>query len=172
MNNLQYLSEQQSLYLLYITQQLLLISISYTKIFLLFLDSRIFVPSFDSLHVKSLEWNKGQTLVLEKIQKNLIKSFLQSSLSYILVQMVHASYCAPYPKWPCVKHEVNIWYPCCITLLCSRTFYSLLLSLVIYVVTTPSNVTDVTLWPITSNPNPRVLKIEKCKIIEMKMKME
>jgi len=34
---------------------------------------------------------------------------------------------------------------------------------VINVVTTPSDVTDVTVWPITSNPSPRVLKIEKIK---------
>ena len=40
----------------------------------------------------------------------------------------------------------------------------------INVVTTLSNVTDVTVWPITSNPNPRILK--KYKIIEMKMKMK
>jgi len=40
----------------------------------------------------------------------------------------------------------------------------------INVVTTPSDVTDVTVSPITSNPNPIVLKIEKCKMIEMKIK--
>ena len=28
--------------------------------------------------------------------------------------MVHANYCAPYPKPPCVRHEVNMWYTCCI----------------------------------------------------------
>jgi len=49
-------------------------------------------------------------------------------------------------------------------LLCSRTFYFLLLSLVINVVITPSDVTDVTAWPITSNPNHRVLKIENMKV--------
>jgi len=49
-------------------------------------------------NLKSLEWDKGQTLVLEKTQENLIKSSLQNSLPYILVQMVCASYCAPYPK--------------------------------------------------------------------------
>jgi len=78
--------------------------------------------------------------------------------------MVHASYCAPYPKWPCVKHKVNIWYPYCMMSFYSRTFYSFLSSSVINVVTTPSDVTDVTVWPITSNPNPRVLKIKKWKI--------
>ena len=31
-------------------------------------------------------------------QENSIESPLQTSLSYILLQMVHASYCAPYPK--------------------------------------------------------------------------
>jgi len=94
-------------------------------------------------------------------QENSIKSSLQNSLLYILLQMVCASYCTPYPKWPCVKHEANIRYPCCMTSFCSRTFYFLLLNPVINVVTTPS---DVTVWPITSNPNPRVLKIEKWKI--------
>jgi len=37
---------------------------------------------------------------------------------------------------------------------------------VINVVTIPSAVTDVTVQLIISNPNPRVLKIEKCKIIK------
>ena len=57
-------------------------------------------------------------------------------------------------------------------LFCSRTFYSLLSSLVINVVTTPSDVTDVTVWQITSNSNPRVLKIEKWKINWNKNKNE
>ena len=43
---------------------------------------------------------------------------------------------------------------------CSRTFYFLLFSPMTNVVTTPSDVTDVTVRLITSNPNPRVLKIE------------
>ena len=72
--------------------------------------------------------------------------------------MVCASYCAPCPKWLYIKHEANI---CCIMSLCSRTFYFLLLSLVINIMTIPLNVTDVTVWPITSNSNPIVLKIEK-----------
>jgi len=58
-----------------------------------------------------------------------------------------------------------MWYPCCMTSFCSRIFYSFFLSLVINTVTTPSGVTDVTVWQITSNPSPRVLKIEKWKII-------
>ena len=29
--------------------------------------------------------------------------------------MVHANYCAPYPKQPCIVHEANMWCPCCIT---------------------------------------------------------
>ena len=29
--------------------------------------------------------------------------------------MVHAPYCAAYPKQPCVVHEANMWYPCCMT---------------------------------------------------------
>ena len=58
--------------------------------------------------------------------------------------MVHASYCASYPKWPCVKHEANMWCLCCMISFCSRTFYSLLLSPMINVVTTLSDMTDVT----------------------------
>jgi len=44
----------------------------------------------------------------------------------------------------------------------------------INVVTPPSDVTDVTVWLITSNPNPRVLKIErwKNKSKENKMRKE
>jgi len=86
--------------------------------------------------------------------------------------MVHASYCAPYPKWPCVKHEANMCCPCYMMSFCSRTFYFLLSSSVINVVTTPSDVTDVTVWPVTSNPNPRVLKIEEWQINQKENKSE
>ena len=123
----------------------------------------ILVCNLKCYNLKSLEWDKGQTLVLEKTQENSIESFLQSSLPYIPIQMVCANYCASYPKWPCVKHEVNICYPCCMMSLFSRSFYFLLLSSMINVVTTPSNVPDVTVWLITSNPKSRVLKIEKIK---------
>ena len=51
----------------------------------------------------------------------------------------------------------------------SRTFYFLLSSPVINVVTTLSDVTDVINH---FNPNPRVLKIEKYKIIQKKNKNE
>ena len=42
----------------------------------------------------------------------------------------------------------------------------------INVVTTLSDVTDVTVWLITSNPNPRVLKIEKPKINQKENEMK
>ena len=29
--------------------------------------------------------------------------------------MVHAHYCAPYPKQPDIEYEVNMWYPYCMT---------------------------------------------------------
>ena len=29
--------------------------------------------------------------------------------------MVCACYCASYSKQPCVVHETNMWYPCCMT---------------------------------------------------------
>jgi len=103
-------------------------------------------------------------------QENSIESSLQNSLPYIFLQMVCASYCVPYPKWLCVKHEANMWCPCCMMSLCSRTFYFLLLGLVINVVITPSDMTDVTVWQITFNPNPKVLKIENMKINQNKNK--
>ena len=31
--------------------------------------------------------------------------------------MVHANYCAPYPKPPYVRHKINMWCTCCITLI-------------------------------------------------------
>ena len=46
-------------------------------------------------------------------QENSIEIPLQTSLPYILLPMVHAHYCAPYPKQPYVKYKVNMWYPCC-----------------------------------------------------------
>ena len=79
----------------------------------------------------------------EVCDKNSIRNSLQNSLSYILLQMVCANYCALYPKWPCIKHEANMWSLYCIISSCSRTFYNFLSSSVINVVTTPSNVTDV-----------------------------
>ncbi len=78
--------------------------------------------------------------------------------------MVCANYCAPYPKQPYIRYVVNIWYD----ITYSRAFYFLLSSSVIDVVTTPLDVTDVT---DLSNPNPRVLKIEKYKIIQEKIKI-
>ena len=72
-------------------------------------------------------------------QENSIEFLVQSSLPYILVPMVRANYCAPYPKWPWVLHEVSMCCPCCMMSLCSRTFYFILLSPVISFVTMPSN---------------------------------
>jgi len=68
------------------------------------------------------------------------------------------------------RHEVNMWCLCCMMSLCSRTFYFFHFSSVINVVITLSDMTNVTAWPITSNPNPRVLKIEKIEKIENKSK--
>ena len=100
---------------------------------------------------------------IREIQKNLIESPLQTSLSYILLQIVHASYCVPYPKWPCVEHKANMWCSYCMMSFCFRTFYFLLSSPMINVVTTLSDVTDVTVWQITSNPNPQCSKNRKMK---------
>jgi len=123
-----------------------------------FLQWLILLKCYD---LRSLGLDKRTTLVLEKYKRTRQRALLQNSLPYILLQMVYAKYCAPYPKWPCVRHEVNMWYLYCITSLCSRIFYFFLFSLVINVVIIPSDMTDVTAWLITSNPNPWVLKIEK-----------
>ena len=47
-------------------------------------------------------------------QENSIEISLQTNLPYILLLMVHAHYCVPYPKWPCIEHEINMWYLCCV----------------------------------------------------------
>jgi len=47
---------------------------------------------------------------IRETQENSIEILLQTSLPYILLPMVHANYCAPYPKQLCVVHEVNMWY--------------------------------------------------------------
>ena len=86
-------------------------------------------------------------------QENLIEFLIQSSLPYILLLMVHAHYYAPYPKWPCVWHEANMCCPCYMTSLYSRTFYSILPSLVISLMTCHQLVTDVIAWLINSNPS-------------------
>ena len=60
---------------------------------------------------------------IRETQENLIEIPLQSSLPYILLPMVRAYYCTPYPNWPCVEHEANMCYPCCMMSLCSKSFY-------------------------------------------------
>ena len=57
---------------------------------------------------KTLELVNKKNLILELTQENSIESSLQSSLSYIPIHMVYASYCASYPKVPYIRHEVNI----------------------------------------------------------------
>jgi len=49
---------------------------------------------------------------IREIQENSIEIPLQTGLPYILLPMVCANYCAPYPKQPCVVHEINMWYSC------------------------------------------------------------
>ena len=57
--------------------------------------------------------NKNNSCIRET-QENSIEISLQTSLPYIVLQMVCAKYCALYPKQPCVVHEANMWYSCCI----------------------------------------------------------
>ena len=63
----------------------------------------------------SLRVGSKNNSCIRETQENSIEIPLQSSLPYILLPMVCAHYCAPYPKWPCVEHEVNMCCPCCIT---------------------------------------------------------
>ena len=94
-------------------------------------------------------------------QENSIEIPLQSSLSYILLPMVCAHYCAPYPNWPCVEHEANMYYPCYIILLILDPFtkFSYISWSILWLC--HQIVTDVTLWPI--NPNPSYSKNWKLK---------
>jgi len=103
--------------------------------------SRQVINSYQS---EQLLWIKTQSVksrnnsCIGVTQENSIEFLVQHSLPFILVPMVHASYCAPYPKWPWVLHEASMCYPCCITSLCSSSFYFILPSPVISLVTTPS----------------------------------
>jgi len=97
------------------------------------------------LHVASLMlWIKTQSVksrnnsCIGVTQENSIEFLVQCSLPFILVPMVRASYCAPYPKWPWVLHKASMCCPCCMTSLCSSFFYFILPSLMISLVTTPS----------------------------------
>jgi len=85
--------------------------------------------------------------------------------------MVYAHYYAPYPKWPCVWHEANMCCPCYMTSLYSRTFYSILSSPVISLMTMPS-----TLWLMwwlwLINPKPSCSKNRKEKKKKNKVKRE
>jgi len=69
------------------------------------------------LQLKDLRVSQSEEPCIGLIPENSIESSLQSSLPYISIHMVCASYCASYPKVPCVRHEVNIWYICCMILL-------------------------------------------------------
>jgi len=100
---------------------------------------------------------------IRETQENSIEIPLQTNLPYILLTMVRAHYCAPYPKWPCVEHEVNMCYSCCMTSFVLEP--STPFSQVSWSMLWPHHqiVTDVTVWPITSNPNRSCSKNRKIK---------
>ena len=99
---------------------------------------------------------------IRETQENSMEIPLQSSLPYILLLVVRAHYCASYPKWPCVEHEVNMCCPCCMTSLVPEpsTSFSQVLWSVLWL--HYQIVTDVIAWPI--NPNPSCSKNRKHKI--------
>jgi len=82
-------------------------------------------------------------------------------LPYILLPMVCAHYCAPYPKRPCVEHEASICCPCCMMSLVLEpsTKFSYVSWSVLWLY--HQVVTDVTAWHI--NPNPSCSKNRKYK---------
>ena len=55
---------------------------------------------FQSISIMNLILRVGykNNSCIRETQENSIKSSLQNSLPYILLQMVHANYCAPYSK--------------------------------------------------------------------------
>ena len=90
---------------------------------------------------------------IRETQENSIEISLQSSLPYILLPMVCAHYCAPYPKQPCVEHEVNM---CCLCYMISfvlkpSTKFPFVPWSVLWLY--HQIVTDITVWPINSNPS-------------------
>ena len=101
-------------------------------------------------------------------QENLIEVPLQSSLPFILLPMVCAHYCAPYPKWPCIEYKVNMWYLCCMMSFVLGPLFSQVSWLMLW----PHYqiVTDVTVWPIISNSDPSCLNNRKNKKIKQKEK--
>ena len=103
-------------------------------------------------------------------QENSIEFLIQSSLPYILLPIVRANYCAPYPKWPWVWHEASMCCSCCMTSLCSRIFYSVLqVSWSVWWLC-HQFVTDVTVWQI--NPNLSCSKNRKEKKKKTKNKIK
>jgi len=125
----------------------------------------------DCYELKPLELGKRTNSCIRVTQENSIEIPLQTNLPYILLIMVCVHYCAPYPKWSCVEHEVNICYPCCMTsfVLELSTLFSQVSWLMLW--SHYQIVTDVTVWPITSNSNPSCSKNRKIKIkIKIKLK--
>ena len=53
--------------------------------------------------------------------------------------MVHANYCASFPKPPCVEHEVNMWGPYCMMSFVLKSSTMFFPSLMICLVTMPSS---------------------------------
>ena len=97
----------------------------------------------------------------------MIKSSLQSSLPYIPIYMVHANYCAPYPKVPCVRHKVNMWCTCCMMLLLLELSISFHVSHNLWLLLSPDVTCCMTTWSHYSNPNPS----SKNRIRKIKIKM-
>ena len=98
---------------------------------------------------------------IRETQENSIEFLVQNSLSYILLLMVHAHYCAPYPnnhmydmRLTCVVHAV--WHHFIPKL---STPFSQVLWSVLWL--HHQFVTDVTVWPI--HPNPSCSKNRKWK---------
>jgi len=68
----------------------------------------LYMKSGNKIFTYNVLWFKTQRVksrnnsCIGVTQENLIEFLIQSSLPYILLLMVRANYCAPYPKWPWV----------------------------------------------------------------------
>ena len=101
-------------------------------------------------------------------QENSIEFLVQSSLPYILLLMVHAHYCAPYPN----DHVYNMRPACVVHAVWrhfvpeSSTSFSYIPWSVLWLC--HQVVTDVTVWLITPNPSCSKNKIKWKEKIKMK----
>ena len=58
------------------------------------------------LQTQDLRVDQEKEPCIGLIQENSIENSVQDGLPFIPIYIVYASYCAPYPKLPCISHVV------------------------------------------------------------------